>query len=264
MVLLLTILFVALVHLQQIEASQKIPQRSVKRFINLTNGMEVIPQLLTSGISFDDLNWIRIQSTHCENTNYYGIMESLDANFLMNVAVGNVCLIFDYGSRGTGQLIGTDDHRYGIPRSYWWGIEWIRHCLSFVWKLEEANSQQRFVRGYNAKNIFDEQLLQMPKTLQRRLKYYRPYVLTRALHIYPIYSRTSNDGEKTFYHDLMRQLQTSSEFKNPCSSVSDEEVERWVLSNALPPGFHLYRSSDFLGLGRQAQPVSSPIQPSQI
>jgi len=241
------------------------PRRAVKKFINLTNGIEVLPQLINEGgVGFDDVSWLRIQSTHCENTNYNGIIESLDHNFLMNAALGSVCVLYDYGSRGTGKLIGPNDHRYGIPRSYWWGLEWIRHCLSNVWHLPESEEPQRFVRGYNMKGLFDSAISAMPKTLKRKLKYYRPYLLTSQLYIYGVYGRTSEDGEKEFYHNLMRNLAaTQTLVPSSCINAvppevpqSDEAVASWLTENRhVPRSMHIYSSSDFLGLGKHVDPV---------
>ena len=239
------------------------PGRMVKHFINLTNGLEAVPSLLELGVvsGLEELMFIRIQSTHCENTNHYGILESLDTTFLMHCALGNACIIYDYGSRGTGQLIGSEDHRWGIPRAYWWGIEWIRHALADIWNLEEANQPQRFVRGYNTKPQFDAALCAMPKTLRRRLKYFRPFLKPNAtLHIYPVYARTENDGEKEFYWRLTRELYENGAAKTsggkrldviPPSLVTDDEVTNYI-EQLLPPGHHIYRTADFLGLGRSS------------
>jgi hypothetical protein len=231
-------------------------RRAVKRFINLTNGLEVLPLLLQEGLSYEDVSFLRIQSTHCEHANHYGILENLDHNFLMHLALGNVCLIYDYGSRGTGALIGEDDHRSGIPRSFWWGLEWIRHSLSSIWHLPEEQQAQRFIRGHNSKALFDEKVDAMPAALRRKLKYYRPYCLTSQLHILPLYCKTAEDGEKQFYFDLVRDLQETATKDDRHAyippTVPDDDVPEYVKANLVPPGFHLFTSSDFLNIGRNA------------
>ena len=63
-----------------------------------------------------NLQYFRLQSTHCEIGNYQGIIENLDYNLLMNLALGYVCVVYDYGSRGTGM----EDEREGIPRAFWY------------------------------------------------------------------------------------------------------------------------------------------------
>ena len=42
--------------------------KRVRHFINLTNGMEAIPSILENeAIPLSEINYIRIQSTHCES-----------------------------------------------------------------------------------------------------------------------------------------------------------------------------------------------------
>jgi hypothetical protein len=223
----------------------------LRHFINLTNGIEVIPQLLANGVRENEINYIRLQSTHCESRNYNGIIESLDATLLMSLARGDICLLYDYGSRGTGSLIGEDDEKYGIPRAYWMGVEYIRHTLASVWNLEESGGKEatqvkRYVRGYNSGPHFDEQIAAMPKTLRRKLKYFRPYVATRHLHLYPIYRRTLHDADKQFHVDTMTSSLPSVEID---TDTIDEYIEKEFLPSVVPD-MQLYRSEDFMGLGR--------------
>lgn len=63
-----------------------------KIFINLTNGIEAIPELAISDISF-----IRIQSCHCERQKFELIIDNLDYNFLMYLALGYECIVYDFG-----------------------------------------------------------------------------------------------------------------------------------------------------------------------
>jgi hypothetical protein len=48
--------------------------------------------------------------------NYEGIIENLDYNLLMSLALGYVCVVYDYGSRGNAM----SDEREGIPRAFWY------------------------------------------------------------------------------------------------------------------------------------------------
>ena len=52
------------------------------------------------------------------------------------------------------------------------------------------------VRGYNSRKIFEEQVKLLPKDLKRRIKYFRIYLKTNRIHLYPIYSKTDRDGER--------------------------------------------------------------------
>jgi hypothetical protein len=52
------------------------------------------------------------------------------------------------------------------------------------------------VRGYNSKKIFENQMKILPKNLKRRIKYFRIYLKTNKINLYPIYSKTDKDGER--------------------------------------------------------------------
>lgn len=80
-----------------------------------------------------NLQYFRLQSTHCEMRNYEGIIENLDYNLMMNLALGYVCVVYDYGSRGNGM----EDEREGIPRAFWYVdtkslINIVKHYLQFL------------------------------------------------------------------------------------------------------------------------------------
>ena len=57
-------------------------------------------------------------------------------------------------------------------------------------------NQVRMGRGYNSKKIFEDQIKLLPKDLKRRIKYFRIYLKTNRIHLYPIYSKTDRDGER--------------------------------------------------------------------
>ena len=66
------------------------------------------------------------------------------------------------------------------------------------------------VRGYNCRKVFEEQVNMLPKDLKRRIKYFRIYLKTNRIHLYPIYSKTDRDGErydvKLFLTEIKRTL----------------------------------------------------------
>jgi hypothetical protein len=51
-----------------------------KKFLNMTNGIEAIQKYK---ISLEEVNFIRIQSTHLENAAFDKLLLTLDSNFLM-------------------------------------------------------------------------------------------------------------------------------------------------------------------------------------
>lgn len=64
--------------------------------------------------------------------NYEGIIENLDYNLLMSLALGYVCIVYDYGSRGNAM----SDEREGIPRAFWYLLIWLmQHPLLLCFNL---------------------------------------------------------------------------------------------------------------------------------
>jgi len=206
-------------------------KRRTRHFINLTNGVEALEALRLRGI---DPGFVRIQSSHCEANDFYGILKELDHNLLMHLATGSTCLIYDYGSRGTfwpavaadaangdtgavravdegadvfddvfqvldgdagafdgdaddgdasddgdvsdgAAFDGAPDEGVKVPRAIWWGVEWSRYALQRLWKVPVPQSALPRLRGYGAQPLFDEQMRRLPKTLAKRLKYYRKF-----------------------------------------------------------------------------------------
>jgi hypothetical protein len=64
------------------------------------------------------------------------------------------------------------------------------------------------VRGYNSKKIFEDQMKKLPKNLKRRIKYFRIYLKTNKIHLYPVYSKTDKDGERYVYMTLCMMMMT--------------------------------------------------------
>lgn len=64
-------------------------------YINLTNGIEVIPML---DYLNEDYRFIRIQSSILERKQWDKFIQDLDYDFLMNLALGNFCYVYDYGA----------------------------------------------------------------------------------------------------------------------------------------------------------------------
>ena len=221
---------------------------SVRYFINLTNGIEAIPLLQERGITMDQIHFFRLQSTHCESRNYHAIIEHLDYNLLLSLALGYVVILLDFGCRGSK----VSDHRDGIPRSYWWGIEWIKFVLNDIWDLETRDDIP-MVRGCNVQKAFADEIKGLPKDLRRKIKYLRPYLRSSRIHLYPVYAKTIKDGDKEYYSEV---LKTSVEHETKdihlLKTMPRSLVDSYVQQQFVPPDMYIYRSSDFEGFGRNA------------
>ena len=91
----------------------------VHNYINLTNGVEAIPKLQ------GDYRFIRIQSTVCEQKLWDRLIQDLDYDFLMNLALGHKCIVYDFGARKP------------IPRAVYQGLEFIKYVLHRRWLNKE-------------------------------------------------------------------------------------------------------------------------------
>mmetsp|Transcript_31373 Transcript_31373/g.43675 ORF Transcript_31373/g.43675 Transcript_31373/m.43675 type:complete len:156 (-) Transcript_31373:752-1219(-) len=60
----------------------------VKYFINLTDGIEVLHELPNLGIPRNEINFVRIMSSHCEANDYEGVLLGLDHNLMIHLALG--------------------------------------------------------------------------------------------------------------------------------------------------------------------------------
>ena len=185
-------------------------RRSVKHFLNLSNGVEAALPLIQAGLPVEQINFVRLQSTHCENRDHCGVLESLDNNLLINLALGFDCRIYDFGSRA----------QPFVPRALWWGMEWSRYTLCRAWKLEPPVP---YLRGHKVQDYFEQEYrqIQSNQKLYRRLKYYRTFVTDDCVVLLRgVYARTLIDGKKELHRDMLlayaETLKDAQEAGPPC------------------------------------------------
>lgn len=153
-----------------------------KHFVNLTNGIEAIRQF-----NLQDYAFLRIQSTACEQKRWPFILDDLDANFLMSLALGHTCIIYDYGHNGK-------------PRSLWQGCEWIRYALERRWY---GRTIRPSVHGHNVGAYFDACYSRLPDTTLRRLDYFGKFASGGAVNIEIVWGKTYLDGKYHTYAGLL-------------------------------------------------------------
>ena len=161
--------------------------RGSLHFINLSNGVEALPLLRGLPVSF-----IRIQSSHCESNNFSGILGGLDSTFLMYLAMGHDCYIYDFGSR---------NKKRKAPRAVWYGITFIKYALHKMWELP-GEPPTPILRGHNAAAAFDKAIKFLDKAVKKKIKYYKNYVSTSQLSIYGVVGATEIDGRRDLHSHL--------------------------------------------------------------
>lgn len=169
----------------------------IKHYINLTNGIEAITQY-----NLKDYSFIRIQSTACEQHLWNKIILDLDNDFLMNVALGNECIIYDYGANKP------------VPRAIYQGVEFIKFALIKAWFCITPN-RVYISKGIKTRNgsmdvskYFDSAYNLLSKEALKKIKYFRTFINpvlyeTQSLNIGCVTSSTIHDGNKTYYTYLL-------------------------------------------------------------
>lgn len=163
---------------------------STRHYLNLSNGVEAIEGLVHQcGVPPDVLRFCRIQSSHCEQRDFVSVLDSLDPDLLMHLALGYRVRIYDFGSRakrwpghGVGRIdAGTslpEDGQVGersqqsalfVPSAIWWGVEWIRYALSSLWKLPDAPSRA-VLHGHDATALLARTVCGLPQKLARKVR----------------------------------------------------------------------------------------------
>lgn len=143
----------------------------MKTFLNLTNG------LLYDG-PFD--GFIRIQSCHCERKCWGKVLDNLDNNFLMWLALGQDITVVDYSARKE------------VPRALYQGLEWIWYACQESWNLLPVEIP--YVNGTNVANYFWQEYRNLSKDTKNRLKYFRKF-LNNPKKPQILSGRTDKDGD---------------------------------------------------------------------
>ena len=164
----------------------------VVNYINLTNGIEAIPTL--NG----DYRFIRIQSTMLEQKNWDRILQELDYDFLMNVALGNECVIYDFGTNKP------------VPRAVYQGVEFIKYVLHKRWynteyltDINRSGKDTKIRRDCNS--YFESCYRDLEDRTKKKLDYFKPYLMGN-INIKTVTASTSHDNDKGYYRTILENV----------------------------------------------------------
>lgn len=152
----------------------------MKTFLNLTNG------LLYDG-PFD--GFIRIQSCHCESKRWEKVIDGIDNNFLMWIALGYPVTVVDYSA-----------HKV-IPRALYQGLEFIWYCCCREWGITNVP----IVNGVNVSAYFTEEYNKIDDKKRRKFKYFRKF-LNNPQKPQIIAGQTDRDGDYEYFQELVKKL----------------------------------------------------------
>ena len=163
----------------------------VHNYINLTNGVEAIPTLQ------GDYRFIRIQSTICEQRLWDRLIQDLDYDFLMNLALGHKCVVYDFGARKP------------IPRAVYQGLEFVKYVLNRRWLNKEyitnVNRSKNKERKNNCNDYFYKCYEQLEDRTKKKLDYFLPYINTDVIDLKCVTNCTEHDGDKDFYREVLKK-----------------------------------------------------------
>ena len=163
----------------------------IKRYINLTNGIEAIPTI------DGEYSFIRIQSTACEQKLWDRLILDLDYDFLMNAALGNQCLIYDFGAKKV------------VPRAVYQGVKFIIFVLEKHWYGRTVTTYvSRGSRtGHDVTEYFNKMYSYLSKETLKKLDYFKPFLCGNYINIGWITDSTEHDGDKLYYSSIVKELQ---------------------------------------------------------
>lgn len=148
----------------------------IKHFINLSSGLDWSHDLATEDVAF-----IRVQSTWCEQKRWDDLLWDIDANLLMHLALGHTCIIYDASAKRD------------MARALWQGIELLRYCLSAAWGVPYDPPAVRGIDNEMA-CYFDEVWRNLDTRTKRRLRYFRNFLHTDRIDLQQRCRRTRLDG----------------------------------------------------------------------
>jgi len=116
-------------------------------------------------------------------------------------------------------------------------LQWCRYALLASWNLADGDTggeeEGWYLRGYNVKNMFECEYRKLPKSLQKRLKYYREIVKaagTEDVLLFGASQATYRDGQKTWYAEtLVNELNINKAPSLPPIQVSGLPYTHTVL-----------------------------------
>lgn len=164
------------------EISKGSEEALITHFVNLTNGIEAIPEIK------GEVGFIRIQSTACEQNRWEFIIQELDYTFLMAIALGYTVYVYDYSARKE------------IPRALYKGLEFVRYVLNRDWLQQSVDVN---VNGHNSKDYFEEVYRSFRKRTKKKIKYFRKFLKTDTIDIVMVTDFTEHDGDYDYYRRVL-------------------------------------------------------------
>ena len=160
-------------------------------YLNLTNGIEALEVLKHT--SLHDIKFVRIQSTACEQKRWDFILQELDYNFLMGIALGETITVVDYSATK------------GQTRAVYQGLEFIKYVLNKYWLNKEYTPN---VKGFNCSEYFKSVYDKLDKRTFKKLEYFKKFLTTSEIRLKSMCFKTEHDGDYKYYSILLNNVTT--------------------------------------------------------
>lgn len=161
-------------------------------WINLTNGIEILPYLL-SRIPY---KFCRFRSCSFEQKNWNDAIADMPDDMLMNFVLGVPQYIVDLGANRP------------CPRSLRQGLAIALRRISISWGLDVDEHMWIFSRSGAPMRVSDDfarQAMRIDGKQKSRLDYFRRYLDTDKLRVNMMCAPTCHDGNYEMYSDIVRQ-----------------------------------------------------------
>lgn len=165
-----------------------------KVFINLTNGIEAIEEY---NLDINSVHFLRIQSSHVEEHKWELILNQLDHNFIISLALGYNCVVYDYGAQ------------CDFSKAIYFGLEWVRYFLNRRWfnQIIRPKIKDKFVDEY-----FEAEYGKISKKTKKRIDYYKSYLITDNIYLEGITKSTNNDNNIEYYRSIIsRNIESTNQ-----------------------------------------------------
>lgn len=152
-------------------------------YLNLTNGIEYCKWI-------DNYRFIRIQSSHCESKAWNKLLMDLDNDFLMNIAIGNECIVHDASQKKL------------LSRALFQGIPFILFALNYLWYGEVYPTE---VRGQDSTNYFEHVCKNLNEDTKKHIRYFKKFVCTDEISVVARCKHTDHDGDYNYFYRLIKE-----------------------------------------------------------
>lgn len=161
-------------------------------FFNLTNGIEWLP--LFCDKHRYGYNFIRLQSTWCEQHRWDDILADLDYTFLLHLRVRGIAYVFDCSQKKV------------LSRALYQGLVWVRYALNRCWYNNGERAIIRTTHGnMDVTDYFDKEYKKLSKRTLSKLNYLKKFKGYGRVDIVPRCMRTTHDGDYEFYDEIIQQ-----------------------------------------------------------